>query len=52
MVVSPLINRDPASLRKVKESSLKVRGAQLFNILPRPLMDIMTGTPEHQEAAR
>ena len=46
MVVSPLINRGPASLRKAKESSLQVRGAQLFNILPRALRDIMTGTPE------
>ena len=35
MLVSPLINRGPASIRKAKESSLKVRDAQLFNILPR-----------------
>ena len=46
MMVSPQINKGPASLWKVKESSLKVRGAQLFNILPRALRDIMTWTSE------
>ena len=46
MMVSPQINKGPASLWKVKESSLKVRGAQLFNILLRALRDIMTSTPE------
>ena len=46
MQVSPMVNRGPASLRNAKEASLKVRGAQLFNVIPRALRDIATGTPE------
>ena len=46
MQVSPMVNRGPASLRNAKEASLKVRGAQLFNVIPRALRDIATGTAE------
>ena len=38
--------KGPASLRNAKEPSIKVRGAQLFNAIPRALRDISTGTPE------
>ena len=47
MKVAPLCNNAPAAVRKAKESSLLVRGAQLFNIMPRDLRDTMTGTPEN-----
>ena len=46
MVVSPLNRNGPASLRNARESSLQVRGAQLFNVIPRALRDMMTGTPD------
>ena len=46
MVVSPLKRNGPASLRNAKESSLTVRGAQLFNLIPRALRDMTTGTPD------
>ena len=46
MQVSPLVNRAPASVRKAKESSLQVRGAQLFNVIPRALRDITAGSPD------
>ena len=46
MVVSPLNKNGPASLRNARESSLQVRGAQLFNVIPRALRDMMTGTPD------
>ena len=37
MEVCPLNNAAPASVKKARESSLKVKGAQLFNIIPRAL---------------
>ena len=46
MEVSPLKRNGPASLRNAKESSLTVRGAQLFNAIPRALRDMTTGTPD------
>ena len=46
MVVSPLNRNGPASLRKARESSLKVRGAQLFNVILRAIRDRITGTPD------
>ena len=46
MQVSPLANRAPASVKKAKESSLQVRGAQLFNVIPRALRDITAGSPD------
>ena len=46
MEVSPLCNKAPASVKRAKESSLKVKGAQLFNIIPRALRDITVGSPE------
>ena len=47
MQVSPLRNSAPASVKKAKESSLLVRGAQLFNSMPRFLRDIQSGTVEN-----
>jgi hypothetical protein len=44
--VSPLNNAAPASVKKTRESSLKVKGAPLFNIIPRALRDISAGSPE------
>ena len=45
--VSPLRNSAPASVRKAKESSLLVRGAHLFNSMPRILREIQYGTVEN-----
>ena len=48
--LSPLCNSAPASVRKAREASMLVRGAQLFNSMPRCLRDITTGTPEQFKA--
>ena len=46
MEVSNFCNTAAASVKSAKESSLKVNGAQLFNIMPRALRDIIVGIPE------
>ena len=46
MALAPLSNQAPSSVRKARESSLQVRGAKLFNIIPREIRDTSTGTPE------
>ena len=46
MVLAPLCNQAPAAVRKARESSLQVKGAKLFNSIPRGLRDISTGSPE------
>ena len=50
MQLAPLCNQAPASVRKARESSLQVRGARLFNCIPRELRDTSTGTPEQFKA--
>ena len=39
MVLAPLCNRAAASVRNAREASLQVRGAKLFNCIPRELRD-------------
>ena len=46
MVLAPLRNGAPAAVRKARECSLQVRGAKLFNTIPRELRDLFTGTTE------
>ena len=46
MALAPLSNQAPSSVRKARESSLQVRGAKLFNIIPREIRDTSTGTTE------
>ena len=46
MQVSPLMHSAPSSVKKAKESSLQVRGAQLFNVIPRALRDMTSGNPD------
>ena len=46
MQVAPMCSRATAAVKNAKESSLQVRGARLFNCIPRVLRDINTGTPE------
>ena len=46
MVLHPLTSQAPAAVQKAREASLQVRGAKLFNCLPRGLRDTFTGTPE------
>ena len=46
MDVNPLCNQAPATVKKARESSLKVMGAQLFNSIPRELRDTSSGTPD------
>ena len=46
MVVAPLCNKAPTAVKKAREASLQVRGARLFNCLPRGIRDIVTGIPE------
>ena len=40
----------PAAVRRAKEASLAVQGARLFNIIPRHLRDIQTGTVDQFKA--
>ena len=44
--LSPLRNQSPASVKKAREASLKVKGAKLFNIIPQNLRDITTGSQD------
>ena len=50
MVLPPLCHKAPAAVRRAKEASLQVKGAKLFNCLPRLLRDTMSGTPEEFKA--
>ena len=45
-VVSPYKSRAPAQVRRAREASLSVKGAKLFNSIPRALSDLNTGTVE------
>ena len=44
MQLSRLCNQAPTTVKKARESSLQVKGAQLFNCIPRALRDTFTGT--------
>ena len=46
MSLAPLCSQAPPAVKKARESSLQVKGAQLFNLIPRELRDISTGSPE------
>ena len=48
--VAPHHNRAPASVKKAREASLSVKGAQLFNSIPRELRDTFTGTVDQFKA--
>ena len=40
----------PAAVRRAREASLSVQGAKLFNLLPRHIRDMDTGTPDQFKA--
>ena len=42
--VSPFPNQAPSAVKKAREASLSVKGARLFNLIPRDLWDTNTGT--------
>ena len=44
MQVKALCSKVPASVRNAREASLQVKGAQLFNSIPRAIRDINTGS--------
>ena len=46
MVLPPLCPHASASVRHARESSLQVKGAKLFNLIPRELRDTLTGTTD------
>ena len=46
-VVSPYKSRAPAQVRKAREASLTVKGAKLFNSIPRGLRDMNHGTVDN-----
>ena len=50
MQLAPLCNQAASSVRKARESSLQVKGARLFNCIPRELRDSSTGTPDQFKA--
>ena len=39
-VVPPLVTSTPAAVRRAKECSLKVKGARLFNLIPKDLRNL------------
>ena len=39
MILAPLKNSAPATVKKAREASLQVRGAKLFNLIPKELRD-------------
>ena len=50
MQFAQIRNTAPAAVKKAKESSLQVKGAQLFNCIPMELRDTFTGTAEQFKA--
>ena len=50
MVLAPLCNQAPAAVKNARESSLQVKGAKLFNSIPRELRDTFTGTTDSFKA--
>ena len=40
MTVPPMASHSPASVRKAREASLKVKGARLFNLLPKEIRNL------------
>ena len=48
--VSPYHQQSAAAVRRAREASLSVRGAHLFNLIPRELRDTFTGSVEHFKA--
>ena len=40
----------PSAVRKAREASISVHGAKVFNLLPRHVRDISTGTPDQFKA--
>ena len=44
--VAKFCSSAPAAVKKAREASLSVHGAKLFNILPRHIRDISTGTTD------
>ena len=47
MRLAPLCKKAPSTVRKARENSLQVKGAKLFNCIPRELRDTKTGSPEN-----
>ena len=50
MVLAPLFNKAPAAVKRARDSSLQVKGAKLFNSIPRGIRDTFTGTPDNFKA--
>ena len=50
MKLASLCNTDPAAVKRARNSTLQVRGAKLFNIIPRDLRDTVTGTTDQFKA--
>ena len=48
--VSPYHQQSPAAVRRAREASLSVRGARLFNLIPRELRDTFTVSVEQFKA--
>ena len=50
LVIPDYQAKAPAVVRRAREASIKVQGAQLFNLLPRDLRDRNTGTVDQFKA--
>ena len=50
IVIPPFNPTAPASVRRAREASLSVQGAKLFNLVPRGLRDIQSGTVDQFKA--
>ena len=42
VLVPPVLSSSPASVRNARESSLQVKGARLFNLVPKEIRDLKT----------
>ena len=47
VTVPPMAANSPSTVMKAREASLQVKGARLFNLIPRDLRDTNTGTVDH-----
>ena len=50
MQLAPLNNASPSAVKRAREASLQVKGAKLFNCIPRGLRDTFSGTAEQFKA--
>ena len=51
MLVPPIVSGSAAAVKKARESSLQVKGARLYNLLPKDMRDMQGGTVDTFKAS-